>query len=74
MVICKRNKADTSLDHMFVFFLSSDMKPWNLLSQYFLLGSTLNVTRVYTVDPIHRGPLFREIQCIASRPWTPELP
>ena len=29
---------------------------------------------VYTGDPIHRGPLFRDIQYIANRPWTPNLP
>ena len=28
----------------------------------------------YTGDPIHRGPLFRDIQYIANRPWTPNLP
>ena len=28
----------------------------------------------YTVDPIHRGPLFREIQHIANCSWTQNLP
>ena len=31
-------------------------------------------SRLYTGDPIHRGPLFRDIQYIANRPWTPNLP
>ena len=28
----------------------------------------------YSVAPIHRGPLFREIQYIANRPWLPNFP
>ena len=28
----------------------------------------------YTADPIHRGPLLREIQYIKNRQWTPNLP
>ena len=30
--------------------------------------------KMYTADPIHRGPLLREIQYITNRPWTPNLP
>ena len=29
---------------------------------------------IYSVAPIHRGPLFREIQYIANRPWLPKFP
>ena len=28
----------------------------------------------YSVDPMHRSPLFREIQYIADRPWPPNFP
>ena len=29
---------------------------------------------LYIADPIHRGPLLREIQYITNRQWTPNLP
>ena len=31
-------------------------------------------TITYSVAPIHRGPLFREIKYIANRPWLPNFP
>ena len=46
---------------------------------YIKILSAIDVTQlfdifVYTIDPIHRGPLLREIQYITNRQWTPNLP
>ena len=41
-----------------------------LLSRFYIFS----IFVIYTGDPIHRGPLFRDIQYIANRPWTPNLP
>ena len=34
----------------------------------------VHLHELYSVAPIHRGPLFREIQYIANRPWLPNFP
>ena len=40
----------------------------------YIMLTTLNPNFIYSVALIHRGPLFREIQYIANRPWLPNFP